>query len=83
MEAFRHFDPFYQRLGQLLASDAAAADAFAACHSDEDRVVVLDGLLAAAGVRFEPQPDVHKDDQLAANFLDSALSIQKLRTDFE
>lgn len=80
---FAHFDPFYCYLGRVLAGDAAALAAFAECGSDLERVRWLDGFLESTGVVLRPQRDGGKDQQLAAQMLDGARSVAKLRADFE
>jgi len=80
---FAHFDPFYRHLGRVLAGDAEALAAFAECGSDLERVRWLDGFLDATGVVLRPLRDGGKDQQLAAQMLDGARTVAKLRADFE
>lgn len=78
-----HFDPFYRHLVSVLADDAESRAAFGECGCDLERVQWLDAFLDATGVVLRPQRDGGKDHQLAAQMLDAARSVAKLRADFE
>ncbi|CAB3374725.1 Hypothetical predicted protein [Cloeon dipterum] len=79
--SFEHFDPFYRRLSSLLGADKVAR--FAECSSDEQRVLLLQRLLAEAKIRLQPLKAGQKDQQLAQKYLDAAQSVVALLDEFD